>query len=374
MADRNATEAPTPKRKREARKEGRIPKSPDLAAWGTVLVGVSLLPGTFQRVLNVARHNLNLVAGNIDGGQQLPELLGQALWDAALAMAPLLLGVWVLAFVVTVAQVGFVLTGKTLKPKAERLSPAKNIKRIVGIRGVVELVKQLLKTTIIIAVGWGMVTSIAGRLSRNGSTDLLVGLHMTLDNVVALMRWCGGAALILAFADYGYQRWQTMKDMRMTKQEVRDESKQTDGDPLIKQRIRMLQREAARRRMLADVTEATAVIVNPTHIAIALRYDPARDSAPRIVAKGRGKLADKIRQTATDNRIPIVRAIPLARAMDRHCEVGDTVPASLFDAVARVLAFLRRMGDRLAWMDVVELPARWRVEIPDLGRPQRRRR
>lgn len=374
MAEKDATEAPTPKRKRDARLEGRIARSPDLAAWAVVLFGAAMVPSTFERVITISSENLHRVGANVEGGPQLPAILGRALADMLFAMAPLLGGAWVLALAITIAQVGFVITSKPLKPKIERLNPLKNVKKIVGVRGAVELVKQMVKTGIIGFVGWGIVMSVGRGLTSRGPLDLAVGMKEAAASVSQLMRSCAMTALGIALIDYGYQRWRNAKDMRMTRQEIRDETRQSEGDPLVKQRIRSLQREAARRRMLSDVANATAVLVNPTHIAVAIRYKPGKDSAPIIVAKGRGGMATKIREQAAEHRVPIVRAVELARALEKNCEVGDVVPAVLYDAVARVLAFLSRMGRRIQWMGVLDLPPAWSVPIPDIGRRRRVRR
>ena len=373
MADRDATEAPTPKRKRDARMEGRIARSPDLAAWAVVLLGASLVPSTFENIVKLSRELLSNVGGRVDTGMNLPPMLGSALYKMLMALLPLLGGAWLLALAITIAQVGFVITAKPLVPKLERINPAKNIKRIVGVRGAVELLKQMVKTSVIGFVGWGIVMSVGRSLVASGPLDLAVGMDRAASSVTRLLRSCATTAFIIAVADYGYQRWRNMKDMRMTKQEIRDEMRQSEGDPLVKQRIRSLQREAARRRMLADVADATAVLVNPTHIAVAIRYKPGKDAAPVVVAKGKASMATKIREKATENGVPIVRAVSLARALEKNCEVGDPVPAVLYDAVARVLAFLSRMGRRIQWMGVLDLPAAWAVEVPTISRRRRRK-
>lgn len=372
MAKNDATEAPTEKRKREARKEGRIARSMELTSWLSVIVGLSMLPVVAKNEQAAFQEAFARLA-NPDA-EPLSKTLGIVLWKGLSAALPLFLAVWGSVLAVTVAQVGFVLTGKPLKPKAERLNPLKNVKRIVGVRGAVELLKQTGKGVVIVLLMWGVVKGASEALVSRGGEEAVSQMAYVYARLAAAVRTVAVFGLILAVLDYGYQKWQLRRDMRMTKQEIRDELRQSEGDPLVKQRIRQLQREMARRRMMADVKTATTVIVNPTRIAVALRYRPGVDVAPVVVAKGRGAIARKIRETAIESRVPVVRSIQLARALEKSCEIGDEVPASLFNAVARVLAFLARVGRQVAWAGVMDLPDAWQTPIGDVARRRRRRR
>lgn len=374
MANRDATEAPTDKRKKEARKEGRIARSNDLTGWVCLLVGFALIPGVAAREITVFRNAFDLVSANASGDKQLSSVLGYTLWKGFLGALPLLGGVWLAAFSGTLAQVGFVLSPKALKPKAERLSPAKNVKRIVGVRGFVELIKQAVRAVIIAYLCWSVVQSVSVNLVGNGPPEAISGVSYVFSELGNVVKRSAVALIIVSLIDYGYQKWQLRRDMRMTKQEIRDEMRQSEGDPLVKQRIRMLQREAARRRMIADVAGATAVLVNPTRIAVAIRYRAGIDNAPVVIAKGRGAIARKIRETALANNVTVIRAVSLARALERSCEVGDEVPSHLFEAVARVLAFLARVSRQAMWADTIDLPASWTVAVPSVPRRRRRRR
>ena len=175
------------------------------------------------------------------------------------------------------------------------------------------------------------------------------------------MRAIAWTVFVLALADYAYQRYQHRKDLKMTKQEVRDEHKNTEGDGMVKARIRALQRSMARNRMISDMSAADVVVTNPTHIAVALKYDPARSGAPTVLAVGAGSLALRIRERAAEAAIPIVEAKPLARALWRACDVGDEIPITLYEAVANVLAFVRRLDRRIAISRPIELPKSARV-------------
>ena len=372
MAGREGTEAPTDKKKREARKEGRIARSADLTGWLAILVGVVMLPTVARGEVKVFRNAISRI--NSPDAVPLSQALGETLWEGLKAAMPLLLGVWVAVTVAMVAQVGFVLTGKALKPKAERVSVLKNAKRLVGLRGVVELVKQIAKASIVVLLIWGVIKSTSSDLVLRGGEDAESGIGFLYGRVAGAVRNVAIAGVILGVLDFAYQKWQLRKDLRMTKQEIRDEMRQSEGDPLVKQRIRTLQREAARRRMLTDVESATTVLVNPTHIAIALRYRPGVDVAPVIVAIGRGAVAKRIRERALEHRVPVVRAVSLARALEKYCEVGDEVPSQLFEAVARVLAFIARVGRRVSWAGVMDLPGAWETKVPEMARQHRRRR
>jgi flagellar biosynthetic protein FlhB len=287
---------------------------------------------------------------------------------------PLLFGVWIAVGAAMLGQVGFVLTGKSLKPKAERVSLLKNAKRLVGLRGVVELLKQIAKASVVVLLVWGVVRATSEQLVLRGGEDAESGLGFVYGRIVGAVRNVAIAGLILGVLDFAYQKWQLRRDLRMTKQEIRDEMRQSEGDPMVKQRIRALQREAARRRMLTDVESATTVLVNPTHISVALRYRPGVDVAPVIVAIGRGAVAKRIRERAQEHRVPVVRAVSLARALEKHCEIGDEVPSQLFEAVARVLAFIARVGRRVSWAGVMDLPVAWEAKVPEMDRRRRRRR
>jgi flagellar biosynthetic protein FlhB len=372
MAQREGTEAPTDKKKKDARKEGRIARSADLSGWIAVVVGAVMLPVVARGELAVFRRAI----AKIQSPEAVPlsQALGEILWEGFKAAMPLLFGVWIAVGVSIIGQVGFVLSGKALKPKSERISVLKNAKRLVGIRGVVELLKQVAKASIVVFLVWGVVVSTSSKLVLRGGEDAMSGLSFVYNQIAGVIRNVAIAGVIIGVIDFGYQKWQLRRDLRMTKQEIRDEMRQSEGDPLVKQRIRTLQREAARRRMLTDVESATTVLVNPTHIAVALRYRPGVDVAPVIVAIGRGVVAKRIRERAQDHRVPVVRAVSLARALEKHCEIGDEVPSQLFEAVARVLAFIARVGRRVSWAGVLDLPLAWETKIPDMDRRRRRRR
>jgi flagellar biosynthetic protein FlhB len=301
-------------------------------------------------------------------------LVGVGLRDGFLAAAPMMLVVMLVSVVTSLAQTGLILSGKALKPDFKRVSPKQGIQRLFSVRSAWETGKQLLKMMIVFAIGWPrvveLVETLAGR-GRLGFSDALPAAGASALGLVRAITW---TVFLLSLADYGYQRYQNIRDMRMTKQEVRDEHKQAEGDGSVKARMRAMQRSMARNRMIADMGLADVVITNPTHIAVALRYDVARGGAPRILASGAGSLAERIRERAKDAEIPIVEAKPLARALWRACDVGDEVPATLYEAVAKVLVFVRQLDRLMSANRHYDLPRASSVPEEQLAAIPRKRR
>ena len=346
MSGSDKTEKPTPKKKREARKEGRIAKSQDVVSWSLVLLASILLPGTFAR-------GRAFVVGLVDAvpramaepepGRMLAEL--SAAFRGLLGLVlPVMAALCALAVVGNLAQTGFVLSTKAMKPTLSRLNPAKGLKRLFSVRSLWETGKQLLRLAVIMVVAWPLVRDTVQQVSgqRMPLWDLvgLVG-----GNAARLLRNVAVTALVLAAADYVFQRKQTNKGLKMTKQEVKEEYKQAEGNSEVKGKIKSLQLQASRNRMMAAIADANVVVVNPVHIAVALRYTPGM-GAPRVVAKGAGAVAERIRDKAAREDVPIVESIPLARALHRSCELDQEIPVELYEGVARLLAFVQRLASR----------------------------
>jgi flagellar biosynthetic protein FlhB len=226
-----------------------------------------------------------------------------------------------------------------MMPKFSRLNPLQGIKRTMGPHAWWEAAKALIKTAVLGAVLYSAIRGLIPALMTAGSMPLSMLLGTVGHAVVSLIRAAAIAGLVMAGADYFVARKRTNKQLRMTKQEVKDEHKRSDGDPHVKGQIRSRQLAMSRNRMISDLASADVVVVNPTHVAVALRYDPAK-GAPRVVAKGAGVVAAKIREKAAENRIPMVQDVPLARALHKSCDIGAEIPAEFFGAVARVLAFV----------------------------------
>jgi flagellar biosynthetic protein FlhB len=341
------SEKPTPKRLKEGRKQGQVARSPDLAAWSTILVLSYVIPGTVSGVHDAVTTWLQ----GLDEVMKTPDMtqvvtsVTKLVTDAALATLPLLLVALLVSIIAGVAQGGARPYFTRLKPKASRLSLFSGIKRIVGPQGVWELVKNLIKTSVVGFTAWKMLSGMAPLLVGAGSMPLVSVAGTVATDALVLVRVAGATALVVGVADYLVSKRRIGKQMMMSRKEVRDEMKQSDGDPMVKAQIRRRAMAAAANRMMADVPQADVVLVNPTHVAVALRYQPGR-GAPRVLAKGAGEVAARIRAVATENRVPMVEDIPLARALYASCDIGAEIPAEMFTAVARVLAFVMSLRSR----------------------------
>jgi flagellar biosynthetic protein FlhB len=288
---------------------------------------------------------------------------------------PLLVVAVITSIVASVAQSGLLLTGKPLKPDPKRINPIAGLKRLVSPQAAWTTGKQMIRMAIVAAISIPRVRGIVDDLAAHGRVPLREAMLIAADRTVGLIRLVAFWMLVLALADYGFQRWQFSRNIRMTKQEIRDEYKQAEGDGMVKGRIRAMQRAMSRSRMMADVPTANVVVTNPTHIAVALRYDPLVSRAPKVVAVGAGAVAARIRAAAAEAQVPIVEAKPLARALWRACEVGDDIPVVLYEAVAKVLAFVHRLDKRFGIDRQLELPRSMQVDqavLDAVGRKKRR--
>jgi flagellar biosynthetic protein FlhB len=241
---------------------------------------------------------------------------------------------------------------------------------MLGPKGLWETAKQALRAVLLLVLGWRAVNALLDVSVNSAGQDIFSSIKDTAKGIIGFVRTAAVASLALAFGDYGVQKAMLRRELRMTRQQVRDEFRQSEGDPMLKSRIRQLQRERARQRMLEDVPGAAVVIVNPTHYSVALKWTPGM-AAPTVVATGVDRVAAQIKARALENNIPIVEAPPLARALHKHCHIGEAIPPSLFEAVARVLAAIARtrntMGAPLA-LDV-QIP----TDIPSRARRRRRK-
>jgi len=345
-AGEDKTEKPTAKRRREARKEGQVARTPDLGGWLSVLVlGLAVGPllgheVTAWRELIVA----SLRAAERPSVPPALHLLGNGMRHAFFSVLVVAGIVLVVGVVSAVGQGGLVVSPKLVKPSLKKLDPIQGFKKVFGPKALWEGAKMLLKSAVVALLGLLAVRSVIPLVG--GLVPIDTTITVVHDKALGLIRNVGLAALVMAAADYAVQRRRVDKKMRMSKSEVKQEHKQSEGDPLVKSAIRSRQLAAARNRMMADVATADVVLTNPTHIAVALRYNG--EAAPRVVARGAGAIAAKIRAAAEEARVPQVQDVPLARALYRSCEVGQQIPSELWTAVAQVLAFvISRRGSGL---------------------------
>ncbi len=357
MAKDDKTEAPTPKRKREARKKGQIPKSAEVVAWLQVLTATYVLQLTLHRATAALGHVLAQVRDAIahpEEGAALG-LFGDALRGAFLAVLPLTGAMMAVGIIGHVLQTGGFASLSLLKPKPERINPIAGLKRLASPHGLWQAGKSVLKVGALVTVAWPPLHELTQTLVASGQLKLDAVVAAVAASALRIARNTALLGLVIAAVDYGLQRRRVMQGMRMTKQEVKDEHRQAEGDPHVKGQIRQRQLALGRNRMIAAVADASVVIVNPTHVAVALRYEAGR-GAPRVVAKGRGAVATRIREEAERHFVPMIRDVPLARTIESSVRLGAEIPAELYEAVARVLAFLSHLGRRNTMGGILQIP------------------
>lgn len=345
--DQEKTEQATPKREKESREEGQVIHSKEVSSALILLGAIAAfyVAGSWMvhRMAGVMQRYLGGMAAISLRDDSLQTLVLNVMTEFALIVFPVMLATLVLGVVASVIQVGFKISGKSLSLKFSKLDPIKGIGRLFSLRSSVDVIKALVKILVLGGLAYSLI---------KGETQALP-LLIQMD-VMDIWAFIGSASLriclytFLAMAaiggmDYLFQWWQHQKDLRMTKQEVKEESKQTEGDPKIKSRIRSIQMEMSRRRMMEGVPGATVIITNPTHLAIALKYNSKDMPAPRVVAKGAGYIAEKIKEIARSNNIPVVENKPLARSMFKSVDIGAYIPLDMYRTVAEILAYVYRL-------------------------------
>ncbi len=342
-SDLERTHSATPRRLEQAREEGRVARSLELNTFLMLLAGSAgiwaLGQGLLDGLSRLVREGLQLDVRAIAD----PVLMVQRLFDLAADALTVLLPLLGLLFVTALAA-PTLLTGRVeaspIKFDVSRLNPLSGLARIFSLHGVVELVKALAKAALVAGIGaWVLTRHLDDLLALVGATPE-EGIRSLGSLVIAsVLSIVCGLALVAAL-DVPYQLWSYYKGLRMSREEVRQEARETEGDPLVKGNIRRAQREAARRRMMAEVPGADVIVTNPTHYAVALRYDGEKMRAPKLVAKGADLLAQRIREIGEENRVPVLEAPPLARALYHHTELGEEIPEALYTTVAEVLAYV----------------------------------
>ena len=347
MADENdseRTEPASPRRLEQAREDGQVARSQELntfALLATVGISIWTLGGQFLSGLtDLMRAGLTLSAGDAFQAEQMARLLGRHGASGFMTIAPVLAVAFLAALIAPLLLNGWLFTLKPLQPNFSRLDPLSGFGRMFSAHGVVELAKAVAKVLVVGGVAaLVMWTSLDALLSLSQEATFSAAVHAARLVGWTLILMVGGMALIVAI-DVPYQLWSHHRKLRMSRAELKREARESEGDPQIKARIRSLQREAARKRMMAAVPKADVVITNPTHYAVALSYKENSMRAPRVVAKGQDLTALRIRELARQHRIPIVEAPPLARALYRHTDLEDEIPETLYTAVAEVLAYV----------------------------------
>ncbi|MGF1597513.1 MAG: flagellar biosynthesis protein FlhB [Acidimicrobiales bacterium] len=370
------TEDPTPKRLRDARRRGQIPRSADLVGWVSVLVASYILPSLTGSVGEVLTRYVSdsVQALSSDTPEVGFEVAAGLFDDLAVATAPFFVVMMVIAAGGMAVQGGVTLSTEPLRPKLERISLAKGIKRLVSPQSAVDTAKAIVRLVVLAALVSGIATELIVSYLGSGDRDLVASGRDLAAGLLLLVRLAALAGIVVGLADYAWQRRRVSKQLKMTKQEVKQEHRSTDGDPMIRSRRRSLHARLSRNQMLAAVGEASVVVVNPTHVAVALTYSAG--TIPTVVAKGGDELARRIRERAFESDVPVVEARPLARILHDTIDVGAEVPAPLYEAVAVVIAFVMRQPrssvDRV--VRTVNVPRSALGDDPDGSRSGARRR
>lgn len=351
MAEGNKTEKATPKKRRDQRKKGNVFLSNDAVTVVTLLAGYAALRFTMGGAIRQLDSFFTLCmqqAGRLPVGGlagALPDLLREGLYALVMAAGPPMLAIVAAAVASTFFQTRMLVSGESIRPKFSRISPLEGVKKLFSLRSVVESLKGIIKIAILLYIIYDFIRGSLSTLVNYLDTDVTGACQDILNRMSTMILQIIVAFAALAAFDFGYQWWDYERQMRMTKQEVKEEYKQTEGDPLIKGKIREAQRRMAQTRMMQQVPKADVVIRNPTHVAVALRYKPERDSAPVVLAKGLDELALRIVRVAEESGVHVIENVPLARSLYAASRLDQEIPPELYGAVADVLVYLYRMND-----------------------------
>ncbi len=341
------TERATGRRRDEARDKGQVVRSDEVNAAIVLLAGVSLILAGAGHMSTVMGRNAIYLFGQahalrVDNSGAISALAGGNLLVMLEALAPLMLGVFVAGAGANLMQIGFHVRAGAVGFDPTRLNPISGLKQFFAKRVGFTLLKNILKIVLIALLAWATIRSVIWDLAASPLLSLDGITHLGRLAFAKMLYWLLAFLAILAVGDWIFQKWQYEENLKMSRQEVKQEHKDLEGDPEIKARVRHIQFEASRRRMLADVHRADVIVTNPDHFAVALRYTPG-EAAPRVLAKGRDRLAQTIKRLAREARVPVLENKPLARSLYRMVKVGAFIPESLFQAVAEVLAYVYRL-------------------------------
>ncbi|WP_170018891.1 flagellar biosynthesis protein FlhB [Campylobacter sp. RM16190] len=346
--DQEKTEEATSKKIEDAKKDGNVPKSQDLAGFITLFVAifaVILLLGFLgEQFFALYVYYQSLIGQEIDA-KLIYSIALTTVFRALLMILPITICVAIAGIIANLIQFGFIFTTKPLEPNLNKINPIKGLKNLFSLKKLIESIKMTLKVTIVFSVGFFMFLSFIKELPHTIFLPMVAQLDWLKEKMIILAFVMLIVLFVIAIVDVLIVRFQYFKDLRMTKQEVKDEYKQMEGDPQVKARIRRLQMEASRRRMMQNIPEADVIITNPTHYAVALRYDKTKEKAPVVIAKGVDFLALRIKDIGINSGVKIVENPPLARELYKVCDINEMIPAELFRAVAEVLSFVY-MSDR----------------------------
>ena len=359
MAEGEKTEKATPKKRRDERKKGHVMMSKDVVAVASLVGSVMILRLTFSSSAEQTglfmRYCIAMSADNSLG--MLPkELLLQSIVLVARVAGPLLAVTILLTLIATMAQTRMLVAFESIRPKFDKINPINGFKNLFSLKSVVEMLKNLIKISILLYIIYTSLRDIMDVAERYLYADLMGACAHLFNAIFIMLMKVILAFIIIAAADFLYQWWDFERQMKMTKQEVKEEYKQTEGDPQVKGRIKQLQRQMSQSRMMQQVPGADVVVRNPTHVAVALRYHPGEDAAPIVLAKGLDYLALKIVEVAEANDVVTIENVSLARQLYAEAELNQTIPPDLYEAVADVMVYLYKM-------DRIQAPADMKREL-----------
>jgi flagellar biosynthetic protein FlhB len=335
------TEKPTTRRKKEARRDGTVARTPEVVTWIFVFAGSYLMQHTFEATYALEQRLWFQIANTMSHPSLSADgaVVRVGAEGALLALAPALLATMGIALAINLAQTRGLITFHPLKPSFKRLNPAAGLKKIISPRALWDIGKQIVRVSLLGLIVWQVLSGVLPVITGNGGLSSTAIASLVANRSLALVREVAAISLVLAVLDYIVQYRKVSRDLRMTKQQVKEENKSTEGNPQMRGAIRRRQRQMARNRMIAAVAKADAVVVNPTHFAVAVSYVRGR-GAPRVVAKGTDFMALQIREEATANGVPLVEDPPLARALYVACDLEEEIPTEFYEAVARLLTFI----------------------------------
>ncbi|MFV0265132.1 MAG: flagellar biosynthesis protein FlhB [Kluyvera sp.] len=343
-SDVEKTEEPTPQRKEKARKDGNVPRSKELTSllmllmgWGLILLGGDI---AVRKLLLLLQNGLSFDRMMLLDATSMIRQLKQLFTMGATSVLPILLGLFLTGIASPMLLGGLNFSGKSLKFDIKRINPLSGLKRMVSMQVVSELLKSILKVTLVGIAAGLFIYGNKMQMMQLGTGSVADALNDSRKLITGCLLMVILALIPMVGYDVFYQIFSNLKKLRMSRQEIRDEFKQSEGDPHVKGRIKQLQRAAARSRMMSDVPKADVIVNNPTHYSVALSYKEGGTGAPIVLAKGAGEVALRIREAGMEHKIPMLEAPPLARALYRHCDIGSPIPAELYSAVAEVLAWV----------------------------------
>ena len=341
------TEDPTAKRIADARKKGQIPRSKELDTFVSLMVAAIMLfflgRGIVDGLVGLMQQQFQLSREIIFSNKSITIYFAQVLLDGMLLIIPFALILTLTALLRPMLMGGWNFSMESMQPKLSKFSIIKGVKRMFGLQGIVELFKAILKTTLVLFVAKILFNTYLPEFMGLMDEPIKSAIFHAADIIMLCLIILSSTLILLVIVDVPYQLWKYKKDMMMTKQEVKDENKQSEGDPLVKGRMRQMQMEMSQGRMMNDVPEADVIVTNPTHFAIALKYDQSNAGAPILLAKGTDLVAAHIRNIGTGADVPLVAVPTLARALFYSTEVGDEIPSGLFQVVAQVLAYVYQL-------------------------------